>query len=335
MKVLITGVAGFIGFHLTAKLSSEGYSIVGIDNLNDYYSPELKKIRISSLNDNINFYEGDLSDKKLLKKIFSEHAFDYVIHLAAQAGVRYSINNPDAYIESNIIGFQNLLESVRNSKTKHFLCASSSSVYGSREGGDFVEDDKTSKPVSLYAATKKSNEVCGFAYSKLYSIPITFMRFFTVYGEYGRPDMAYFNFSRSILSGEVINIFNNGEMKRDFTHVDDVTNAISKLMNKVPDIVDGAPYQIVNIGNNNPVQLSYFIELLETNLGKTAKKNYLPMQPGDVPSTFANIDKLEQLTGFSPRISIEKGISKFANWYKDFYRRHPEIWKENLKIKLY
>tara|TARA_B100000989_G_scaffold68734_1_gene47898 strand:+ start:7019 stop:8023 length:1005 start_codon:yes stop_codon:yes gene_type:complete len=334
MKILITGAAGFIGFHVAKKLLDLGHEIIGIDNLNNYYDIELKKSRLKQISsDRFNFIKTDFADLSSLKKIFSDHHFDRVIHLGAQAGVRHSITNPSDYVQSNLVGFINILEVVRYSKIPHLVYASSSSVYGMNKKIPFSESDNVDHPISLYAATKKSNELMAHTYSHLYNIPTTGLRFFTVYGPWGRPDMAYFLFTKSILEGEEIKIFNNGKMQRDFTYIDDVVNGIVKVSDHPPKMVqsefidnDGnenlnAPYKIYNIGNNKPENLLHFIEILENYLGCQAHKKYLPMQPGDVPVTFANIDNLYEAIGYKPVVTIEQGLKKFIDWYKDFYQK--------------
>lgn len=333
-KILVTGVAGFIGYHLSKKLLEKGYEVVGIDNLNNYYSIELKHSRLANLisNSNFAFKEYDLVNKSKLFHLFEEKKPEIVINLAAQAGVRYSIENPSAYIDSNIVGFQNILEACRNYPVKHLLFASSSSVYGANKKIPFSENDNVDHPVSLYAATKKSNELVAHTYSNLYNIPVSGLRFFTVYGEWGRPDMAYFLFTKAILENKPIDIFNNGDMERDFTYVDDVINGIIVLMEKNPQknsrwdylksepSTSFAPYEIYNIGNNTPVKLLDFVTVLENLIGKKAIKNFLPMQPGDVKTTFADIDKLTNAVGYNPTTSIEIGLEKFVSWYKNYYK---------------
>ena len=329
-KILITGSCGFIGFHLSKKLIGLGFAVIGVDNVNDYYDPNLKKNRLSNideyvlssgLDNNYSFHNIDISNKKSISDLFEKENFDIVINLAAQAGVRYSLENPDAYVDSNLVGFVNLLEAVRNSNTSHFIFASSSSVYGMNHKQPFSTSDNTDYPVSLYAATKKSNEVLAHSYSHLFNIPTTGLRFFTVYGPHGRPDMAYFSFTKAILEGKPIDVYNNGNMKRDFTYVDDIVEGIIRLLknkptsNKSKITTSNSPYRIFNIGNNKPVTLKRFIEAIEKATGKKAIKNYLPMQPGDVPITYANIDDLFDEIGFQPSTSIEDGIEKFVGWY--------------------
>lgn len=330
MKVLVTGSAGFIGFHLIQALMTQGYSIVGIDNLNDYYDTGLKNERLAILSqnnkaENYHFIKMDLADRKGIELLFAENQFDIVIHLGAQAGVRYSIENPHAYVDSNLVGFMNILEGCRHSHVKHLVYASSSSVYGMNSKQPFSTEDRTDYPISLYAATKKSNELMAHTYSHLYNIPTTGLRFFTVYGPMGRPDMAYFSFTKNILNGETIDVFNNGEMKRDFTYIDDIVEGITSVMDKIPesqssDITNAkAPYKTYNIGNNQPVTLRRFITAIETACGKKAKENLLPMQAGDVPATYADVGDLIADTGFKPATSIENGIGKFVKWYKEYY----------------
>lgn len=334
MKILITGAAGFIGFHLSKKLLDDSYQIIGIDNLNDYYDPSLKHSRLDILGnyDNFNFHKVDLNDKAAVDKIFETYQPTHVINLAAQAGVRYSIENPYAYVDSNLIGFMNILEACRNYPVEHLLYASSSSVYGGNKVAPFSTNHNVDHPVSLYAATKKSNELMAHTYSHLYGIPTTGLRFFTVYGPYGRPDMAYFSFTKDILAGKSIKVFNHGKMERDFTYVDDIVEGIVKLIGKAPvakndwdESVDDlsssfAPYKIYNIGNNNPVQLMRFIHALESALGKEAEKVYMDMQPGDVLRTFADVSDLERDIDFKPSTSIEEGLARFVDWYKDYYK---------------
>ncbi|RCH56659.1 NAD-dependent epimerase [Mucilaginibacter hurinus] len=343
-KILITGSAGFVGFHLVNKLVKEGYEITGLDNINDYYDVNLKYGRLleaginkedieynkavpSTKYDNYNFIKLDLSDRDNVLNLFESKKFDYVVHLAAQAGVRYSLINPHAYIDSNVYGYLNILEGCRNHPVKHLIYASSSSVYGANKKIPFSEDDSVDNPVSLYAATKKSNELFAYTYAHLYKIPSTGLRFFTVYGTWGRPDMAYFSFTKAILEGNPIQIFNHGKMKRDFTYIDDITRALGLLITKPPVLADVSDFQgltlpparIFNIGNNTPVELFDFISELETAVGKEAVKEYLPMQPGDVTATYADLSKLEGEIGVMERTDIKNGISTFVNWFKDYY----------------
>ena len=322
-KILVTGAAGFIGYHLSKKLLSQGVSVTGFDNINDYYDVNLKYARLKELEpyDNFNFIKGDLADKTAVGKLFAENKFDIVVNLAAQAGVRYSIDNPQAYMESNVIGFFNILEACRHNPVEHLLYASSSSVYGNQKKTPFSTDDDVSKPISLYAATKKSNELMAYTYSHLYSIPTTGLRFFTVYGPYGRPDMAYFSFTQKIVKGETIKIFNNGDMYRDFTYVDDIVKGIENMLCNPPEADEnGDRATVYNIGNNSPEKLMYFVETLEKALGKTAVKEFLPMQPGDVYQTYADVTPLIEKFGFKPSTSIEEGIGKFVEWYKEYYK---------------
>ncbi len=321
-KILVTGAAGFIGFHLSKSLLQKGVTVVGFDNINDYYDVNLKYARLAILEnfENFTFVKGDLADKTAVDKIFSENKFDIVVNLAAQAGVRYSIENPQAYIESNVIGFFNILEACRNNPVEHLLYASSSSVYGNQQKTPFSTDDDVSKPISLYAATKKSNELMAYTYSHLYSIPSTGLRFFTVYGPYGRPDMAYFSFAEKILRGEKIKIYNNGDMYRDFTYVDDIVKGIENMLCNPPEADEnGDRATVYNIGNNSPEKLMYFVETLEKALGKTAEKEFLPMQPGDVYQTYADVTPLIEKFGFKPSTSIEDGLARFVEWYKKYY----------------
>lgn len=335
-KILITGSAGFIGYHLTKRLLSKGNFVVGIDNINDYYDIELKYARlaetgvykkciqefkeIKSDSYNYSFYKVNINDKEQLEDIFKTHNFDIVVNLAAQAGVRYSIDNPDVYVQSNILGFFNILECCRNHKIEHLLYASSSSVYGKNKKIPFCTGDMVDKPISLYAATKKSNELMAYTYSHLYGIPVTGMRFFTVYGPWGRPDMAIFLFTKSIIEDKPINIFNNGDMKRDFTYIDDIIKGIEILIDNPPNTnKSDAAYSITNIGNGKPSSLLKFIEAIEKSLQIKSKKNFLPMQAGDVPQTWANNEFLNKL-GYKTQFSIEKGVRNFVNWYKTYYK---------------
>lgn len=327
MKVLVTGSAGFIGFHLCQKLLQRGDTVVGLDNLNSYYDVSLKQDRLEQLTPfkNFTFFQLDLVDREQIEKLFSEHKFDAVANLAAQAGVRYSLKNPHAYVDSNLQGFINILEGCRHTNVGHLVFASSSSVYGTNKKIPFAVEDNVDYPVSLYAATKKANELMAHSYSHLYKIPATGLRFFTVYGPWGRPDMAVFLFTKAILSGEPIKVFNNGQMKRDFTYVDDVVEGIIRVIDKIPqpnsqaNIDTTAPYKIYNIGNNKPIELLRMIEVLEDCIGKKAVKEMLPMQPGDVPMTYANVDALMQDVGFSPDTPIEVGIKRFVEWYRTYY----------------
>jgi UDP-glucuronate 4-epimerase len=332
MNILVTGCAGFIGFHLTKALLANGNTVVGLDNLNNYYDVSLKKNRLKKIVDkNFTFIKADLDQSNKINEIFSESKFDSVINLAAQAGVRYSLKNPMAYINSNVVGFMNILEACRNYQTKHLIYASSSSVYGMNTSKPFSVTHNVDHPVSLYAASKKSNELMAHTYSHLYGLPTTGLRFFTVYGPWGRPDMALFLFTKAILEGKAIKVFNNGEMQRDFTYIDDIVEGILRLLNvpaksnpnwngDTPDpSSSSAPYKIYNIGNNSPVKLEYFISVIESSLGIKANKEYFPIQPGDVESTFADIDELYEAIRFKPKTSIEVGVDNFIKWYKDYY----------------
>ncbi len=332
-RVLVTGTAGFIGFHLSKRLCDMGVEVIGLDNINDYYDVGLKHSRLEILKPlpNFTFHKIDLQDKASIDNLFSSHKFDYVVNLAAQAGVRYSITNPYAYIESNITGFLNILEACRHHPVKHLVYASSSSVYGANRKMPFSVHDNVDHPLALYAVTKKSNELMAHAYSNLYNIPTTGLRFFTVYGPYGRPDMALFLFTKAILEGKPIDVFNHGKMRRDFTYVDDIVEGIVRLLSNVPQAnpnwngenpdpaTSFAPYKIYNIGNNKPVELLHYIEVLEANLGKKAVKNFLPLQEGDVPETSADVQDLMNDVGFKPSTSIEVGIERFVNWYVSYY----------------
>lgn len=326
-KILITGAAGFIGYHLADRLLKEGFTVFGVDNLNDYYDVRLKELRLSELKkyEKFKFEKLDISEKKEVKRIFSENEPDIVVNLAAQAGVRYSIENPDAYIESNIIGFYNILEVCRHSRdegkhpVEHLLFASSSSVYGNQQKTPFSVGDPVDRPISLYAATKKSNELMAYTYCHLYGIPSTGLRFFTVYGPCGRPDMAYFSFSEKIMKGEPIKIFNQGDLYRDFTYVDDIVEGIVRILNNPPlPNEEGDRYKVYNIGNNKPVKLMDFIETLEKALGKKALKEYYPMQPGDVYQTYADVDELIEDFDYRPSTEISEGLERFAQWYREW-----------------
>ena len=333
-KVLVTGAAGFIGFHLSQLLMKQGYQVVGIDNLNDYYDVNLKygRLEILEKEEDFTFYKIDLKDKEDIDNLFEKYKFDYVINLAAQAGVRYSLINPYAYVDSNLIGFVNILEACRHHPVKHLLYASSSSVYGGNKVAPFSTEHQVDHPVSLYAATKKSNELMAHTYSHLYKIPTTGLRFFTVYGPWGRPDMAYFSFTQDILSGKPIKVFNYGKMERDFTYIDDIVEGIVRLLPLTPKANSEwdetkdklsesfAPYKVYNIGNNQPVQLETFISVLEDKLGQKAEKNYMEMQPGDVVRTYADTTDLEQAINFKPKTSIEEGLGKYVDWYREFYQ---------------
>ncbi|TYA52223.1 NAD-dependent epimerase [Formosa maritima] len=341
MKILVTGAAGFIGFHLCKKLLSEGYEVVGLDNINDYYDIELKYARLKELGvlkseakqfnslsvsttlKGFSFVRMQLEDRENLPEFFKKQKFDIVCNLAAQAGVRYSLENPEAYIDSNVVGFLNILECSRHNNIKHLLYASSSSVYGENEKIPFSVTDNVDHPISLYAATKKSNELMAYTYSHLYNIPTTGLRFFTVYGPWGRPDMALFLFTKAIDKGESIKVFNHGKMSRDFTYIDDIINGIQIVLNNPPKLGDesskSARYRLSNIGNGSPESLGDFIQAIEKSLGKKAKKEYLPMQPGDVPRTWADVFELEKM-GYKSSVKIKKGVQNFVEWYKAFYK---------------
>ena len=332
--VLVTGAAGFIGFHLARRLLSEGIRVLGVDNLNDYYDVNLKKDRLALLGaeSGFSFFQTDLADLSGLTEIFRRHDVEAVVNLAAQAGVRYSLVNPHAYVQSNLVGFVNILECCRHHQVRHLVFASSSSVYGANTKMPFSVHDNVDHPVSLYAATKKSNELMAHTYSHLYDLPCTGLRFFTVYGPWGRPDMALFLFTKAILDDRAIQVFNHGKMRRDFTYIDDIIEGVVRVIDAVPrpdpnwsgDRPDPGtsykPYRIFNIGNNNPVELTRFIEAVEQALGKTAKKQMMDIQPGDVAATCADIDDLYAAVGFKPRTSIEEGIEKFIAWYRSYYK---------------
>lgn len=332
-KVLVTGAAGFIGFHLSQRLLARGDEVIGIDNLNDYYDVRLKEARLDLLRKHslFRFQKLDLADGEAITRIFETERPPRVVNLAAQAGVRYSLENPYAYVNSNIVGFLNILEGCRHNKVEHLVYASSSSVYGANTRMPFSVNQNVDHPLSLYAASKKSNELMAHTYSHLFSLPTTGLRFFTVYGPWGRPDMALFLFTRAILEGQPIDVFNCGEMKRDFTYVDDIVEGIVRVLDRPPcpnpdwnadqpePGSSNAPYRVYNIGNNQPVELTYFIETLEKCIGKRAEKNLLPLQPGDVPATFADVDDLTRDTGFKPNTPIEAGIAKFVDWYRTYY----------------
>lgn len=349
MKILVTGAAGFIGFHTVKKLAEQpDADIVGIDNINNYYDPKLKHARLtesginpenlvygkriqSSEIPNYSFTKLDITDKNELNKLFAEHRFDYVCHLAAQAGVRYSLENPESYIDSNLAGFANILEACRYFSVKHLVYASSSSVYGLNEQMPFSPEDSTEHPVSLYAATKKSNEMMAHSYSHLFRMPVTGLRFFTVYGPWGRPDMALFLFTKAILENKAIQVNNMGNMKRDFTYIDDITEGLTRLIFNIPTseqnwdpknpnpAVSSAPYRIYNIGNSQPVKLMDFIETIENYLNKKAKKDYRPMQKGDVAETYADISGLTKAVNYKPKTNIQTGVKQFIDWYKKYY----------------
>lgn len=334
MHVLVTGVAGFIGFHVATRLLARGDTVVGLDNINAYYDVRLKEARLAQLRDHdrFTFVRCDLADQSGMSALFSQHQPERVVHLAAQAGVRYSLTNPHAYVESNLVGFLNVLEGCRAIQAAHLVYASSSSVYGANTKMPFSVHDNVDHPLSLYAASKKANELMAHTYSHLYSLPTTGLRFFTVYGPWGRPDMALFLFTRAILAGEPIEVFNNGQMRRDFTYIDDIVEGILRVLDNIPQPnpnwsgmepdpgTSRAPYRIYNIGNNQPVELMHFIEVLEKCLGQTAEKNFLPMQAGDVPETYAEVDNLMQDVGFRPATPITEGIARFVEWYREYYQ---------------
>ncbi len=332
-KILVTGAAGFIGYHMSQALLSCGDFVVGLDNLNDYYSVDLKQARLAHVvSENFRFVEGDLVDRRTLDRLFEEHQFERVVHLAAQAGVRYSLENPGAYIDSNLVGFGNILECCRHFEIGHLLYASSSSVYGANKQQPFSVEHAVDHPVSLYAATKKANELLAHTYSHLYSLPTTGLRFFTVYGPWGRPDMAAYIFTKAIFDGSPINVFNHGKMQRDFTYVKDIVEAMVRLVDHIaePDskfdalapkpATSNCPYRVFNIGNNQPEELGRFIEVLEAAIGKKANKNFMPLQPGDVVSTFADVSGLERAIDFRPQTTIEEGIHRFVDWYRDYHQ---------------
>lgn len=326
MRVLVTGAAGFIGFHVVLQLLARGDEVIGIDNLNDYYDPALKHARLAEIQQadnakNFAFHPIDIADADALNAIFSQQKIERVIHLAAQAGVRYSLINPHSYVQSNLVGFVNILEACRHHPVEHLVYASSSSVYGGNEKMPFSESDQVDHPVSLYAATKKSNELMAHTYSHLYQIPTTGLRFFTVYGPWGRPDMSPFLFADAILNNKPIKVFNHGDMMRDFTYVDDIVEGVIRVSDKIatPESGKTAPYRIFNIGNHQPEQLMDFIGLMEQAFGKVAEKEFLPMQPGDVKATYADTQALEDWVGFKPSTSLKAGVKLFADWYKDFY----------------
>jgi UDP-glucuronate 4-epimerase len=337
MHILVTGAAGFIGYHLSEKLLARGDTVTGLDNLNDYYAVSLKEARLDRLKSQpaFNFVRADLKDRTDIEALFAGNRFDAVINLAAQAGVRYSLENPHAYIDSNIVGFTNILECCRHHKIGHLVYASSSSVYGMNSSMPFSIHDNVDHPISLYAASKKANELMAHTYSHLYNIPTTGLRFFTVYGPWGRPDMALFLFTKAILADEPIKVFNNGNMQRDFTYIDDIVEGIIRVTDKpatpnpawngsTPDPgTSSAPYRLYNIGNNNPVLLTDFIGALENALGKTAQKELLPMQPGDVAATYANIDDLVEAVDYRPQTSVQEGINRFVAWYLEHMQKEP------------
>jgi UDP-glucuronate 4-epimerase len=323
--VLVTGAAGFIGFHVARRLLAEGRHVVGLDNLNSYYDPALKQSRLNILrgNSGFSFVQTDLADRPSMASLFAKHRFAAVVHLAAQAGVRHSIDHPHAYVDANLDGFVNVLEGCRHNECRHLVYASSSSVYGANTKLPFSVGDKTDCPVSLYAATKKANELMAYSYSHLYRLPVTGLRFFTIYGPWGRPDMAIFLFTKAIVEGKPIKLFNHGKMRRDFTHIDDVSRVVLRLVERIPgphESKGGAPARIYNVGNHHPEELLRVVALLEKELGRAAVKDMLPMQPGDVLETFADVGDLMRDVGFRPQTSIEDGIRDFVAWYRDHYR---------------
>lgn len=337
LKILVTGAAGFIGFFTSEKLLERGDEVVGIDNLNDYYDVSLKQARLDILSKRpgFTFIKGDIADRETIDDLFQNHTFDRVIHLAAQAGVRYSIENPRAYVDSNIVGFVNILEACRHHQVPHLCYASSSSVYGANTKQPFAETDNVDHPVSLYAASKKSNELMAHTYSNLFNLPTTGLRFFTVYGPWGRPDMAYFKFTKNIIADKPIDIYNQGDMFRDFTYIDDIVEGVIRVSDKIPeanvnwsgDTPDPSssfcPFKVYNIGNGSPVRLMDFVEAIEENLNKTAIKNFMPMQPGDVQATSADTSALQRDVKFQPNTSVKDGIKKFMDWYVDYYDITP------------
>ena len=334
MKILVTGAAGFIGMHTALRLLARGDEVIGIDNLNDYYDPSLKDARLAKLapQPGFRFIKMDIADRTAIADLFAREKFERVIHLAAQAGVRYSLQNPLAYADSNLVGFVNILEGCRHNQVKHLVFASSSSVYGGNRKMPFSEHDSVDHPVSLYAATKKANELMAHTYSHLYGLPTTGLRFFTVYGPWGRPDMAYFSFTKAILEGRGIDVYNFGDMQRDFTYIDDIVEGVVRVCDRIasanpdysPEQPDpgssNVPFRIFNIGNQDPVPLLDFIGAIESALGKTAEKRLLPMQDGDVPATYADTTALRDWVGFSPGTSVQDGINRFAAWYRDYYQ---------------
>jgi UDP-glucuronate 4-epimerase len=327
-KVLVTGSAGFIGFHLSKRLLELGFEVLGVDNLNQFYDEGLKAARLAILQSlpGFRFNKGDIADQPYVEELFQQEQFGPVVHLAAQAGVRYSIENPHIYVKSNLVGFVNLMEASYKRKVPHFVYASSSSVYGANRKTPFSEKDNVDCPVSLYAATKKSNELIAHVYSHLYGLPLTGLRFFTVYGPWGRPDMALFKFCKAILNGEPIDVYNHGKMLRDFTYVDDVVEGVIRVMENPPSTAlqstdtTAAPSRVYNIGNNQPVELLKLIRIMEEKIGRTAIMNMLPMQAGDVPVTYADIDELTLAVGYRPNTPIEVGVSRFVDWYREHYR---------------
>ena len=334
MKILVTGAAGFIGMHVSQLLLARGDSVVGIDNLNDYYDPQIKRDRLARLSPHANFRftQMDVADRAAMNKLFADERFDRVVHLAAQAGVRYSLVNPQAYIDSNVVGFTNVLEGCRHTSVQHQAYASSSSVYGGNTAMPFSEHHNIDHPVSMYAATKKANELMAHTYSHLFRLPTTGLRFFTVYGPWGRPDMALFLFTKAILEGRTIDVFNHGQMIRDFTFVDDIAEGVVRVLDRpatadpafdaaLPDPArSNAPYRVFNIGNSDPVKLMDFIEAIEQAVGQVAKKNFMPLQDGDVPATFADVSELTAWTGFKPATPIVEGVGRFVRWYREYFK---------------
>ncbi len=334
MKVLVTGAAGFIGMHVSQILLARGDQVVGLDNLNDYYDPQLKRDRLARLtpHEGFRFVRLDVADRPGMERLFGESGFDRVVHLAAQAGVRYSLENPHAYVDSNVLGFMNVLEGCRHSRVQHLAYASSSSVYGGNTRMPFSEHHSVDHPVSMYAATKKANELMAHTYSHLFGLPTTGLRFFTVYGPWGRPDMALFLFTKAILEGQPIKVFNHGKMVRDFTYVDDIADGVVRVLDQAatadpafdpmaPDPArSSAPYRLFNIGNHDPVKLMDFIEAIEAALGKTAQKSFMPLQDGDVPATFADVSELQTWTGFTPGTPVVQGVGRFVDWYRGYYK---------------
>lgn len=332
--ILVTGAAGFIGAHLSQKLTAKNIRVIGLDNICDYYDPQLKRDRMAALakGDLFVHENGDMADRQAMEDLFSNYSFDAVVNLAAQAGVRYSLENPHSYVDTNLVGFVNILEGCRHGGVKHLVYASSSSVYGANTNMPFSVHDNVDHPVSLYAASKKANELMAHTYSHLYDLPTTGLRFFTVYGPWGRPDMALFLFTRAILAGEPINVFNNGNMERDFTYIDDIVEGVSRVIDSIPSgdttwngnspdpATSYCPYRVYNIGNNNKQKLMHYIEVLENCLGKKAEKNFMPLQLGDVPATFANVDDLVRDLDYKPDTSLEYGIAQFVEWYQNYYR---------------
>jgi UDP-glucuronate 4-epimerase len=334
MTILVTGAAGFIGFHAARALLARGDTVIGVDNLNDYYDVALKNARLGELQPNkaFKFVKADLKDRDAIEKLFAEHKPQRVLHLAAQAGVRYSLTHPHQYVDANVVGFLNILEGCRHHTVKHLLFASSSSVYGANTKMPYRVHDNVDHPLSLYAATKKANELMAHTYAHLYGLPVTGLRYFTVYGPWGRPDMAPFIFTRKIIAGEPIDVFNQGNHKRDFTYIDDVIEGTVRALDQIPSAdpnwsgdrpdpaTSSAPYRLYNIGNHTPVALLDFIATIEQTVGKAAKKNMLPMQPGDVPSTYADVTELKAVTGFEPKTPLKEGIKRFVAWYRDYYK---------------